>query len=105
MVEQFQAGDRRLLFAQVETGGIGINLTAARTAIFVTRSWSLEHWLQAQDRLHRIGQAGTVSIISLIAEGSIDEDISDALEKKQNIADHLTGDHDRRALVAKILGK
>lgn len=104
LINQFQRGDRRLLFAQTRTGGIGINLTAARNAIYHTRSWSLEEWLQSQDRLHRIGQTGTVNIIPLVAEGSIDQEIAEALGAKKNMADYLTGDGARQ-LAAKILGK
>jgi SNF2 family DNA or RNA helicase len=104
LVNQFQAGQRRLLFVQSRTGGIGITLTAAQTAIYHTRSWSLEEYLQSQDRLHRIGQTGTVSIIHLRAEDSIDDDIADALTDKQQLADHLTGDTARK-LAARILGK
>lgn len=96
LIEQFQKGDRRLLFAQQRTGGIGITLTAAKTAIYYTRSWSLEDYLQSQDRLHRIGQTGTVSILHLIAKGSVDEEIAKALREKQNLADTLTGDDARR---------
>lgn len=103
LVEQFQRGDRRLLFVQARTGGIGITLTAARTAIYYTRSWSLEEYLQSQDRLHRIGQTRPVSIIHLLAEGSIDDDIKEALEKKQDTADDLTGDKARK-LAQRILG-
>lgn len=104
LVNEFQAGDRRLLFVQSRTGGIGITLTAAQTAIYHTRSWSLEEYLQSQDRLHRIGQTGTVSIIHLRAEESIDDDIADALTEKQTLSDHLTGDTARK-LALRILGK
>jgi SNF2 family DNA or RNA helicase len=103
LVTEFQAGDRRLLFCQIRTGGIGINLTAAQTAIYFTRSWSLEEWLQSQDRLHRIGQRGTVSIVSLVAAGTVDDQISKALAEKQDVADHLTGDAARK-LAAQVLG-
>lgn len=103
LIEQFQAGDRRLLFAQVRTGGIGITLTAARTAIFYSRSWSLEEYLQAQDRLHRIGQTGTVSIVHLTAKGTIDEAIAKSLAAKQSLADQLTGD-DARRLAVELMG-
>lgn len=103
LVDAFQRGDRRLLFVQARTGGIGINLTAAKTAIYATRSWSLEEYLQSQDRLHRIGQTGTVSIIHLLAEGSIDDDIAAALADKQALADDLTGDRARK-LAQRILG-
>lgn len=103
LIEQFQAGTRRLLFCQQRTGGIGITLTAAQTAVFYSRSWSLEEWLQAQDRLHRIGQTGTVSIVSLVAAKTVDEQISAALRDKQSMADVLTGDRLRK-LVEAVLG-
>lgn len=96
LVDAFQAGDLSILFCQIRTGGIGINLTAAKTAIYYTRGWGLEEYLQSQDRLHRIGQTGTVSIIHLLAGGTIDNDIAAALAAKRNLADHLTGDAARQ---------
>jgi SNF2 family DNA or RNA helicase len=104
LIAEFQRGDRRLLFAQIRTGGIGINLTAAKTAIYYSRSWSLEEYLQSQDRLHRIGQTGTVSILHLRARGTVDDEIADALASKQSLADSLTGDGARR-LIASVLGR
>jgi SNF2 family DNA or RNA helicase len=102
-IDEFQAGKIKRLFVQSRTGGIGINLTAARTAIYHTRGWSLEEYLQSQDRLHRIGQTGTVSIIHLIAEGSVDEQIAKALRDKRTLADNLTGDAARQ-LAREVLG-
>jgi len=103
LIDEFQKGRRRLLFIQTHTGGIGINLTAAKTAIYYTRGWSLEDYLQSQDRLHRIGQTGTVTVLHLVADGSVDEDIAKALSQKQELADQLTGDAARR-LAADVLG-
>ena len=103
LISEFQAGQRRILFAQIRTGGIGINLTAAQNAVYHTRGWSLEEYLQSQDRLHRIGQTGTVNIIHLVAEGTVDEQIAKALASKQNLADTLTGDAARR-LAAEVIG-
>ena len=96
IIRDFQLGNHRLLFAQQRTGGIGITLTAAKTCVYYTRSWSLEEYLQSQDRLHRIGQTGTVSVLHLIAKGTIDEEIAKALRGKQTLADQLTGDDARR---------
>lgn len=92
-ITEFQDGRLRLLFCQVRTGGIGITLTRAKTAIYFTRSWSLEDYLQSQDRLHRIGQTGTVQILHLIAKGTVDEAIAKSLDRKQTTADLLTGDN------------
>lgn len=103
-IEDFQSGRTRVLLCQERTGGIGINLTAAQTAIYYTRGWSLEEYLQSQDRLHRIGQTRSVTILHLIAKGTVDEDIAKALRKKQNLADQLTGD-DARRLARDLLGR
>ena len=103
LIDEFQAGRINRLFVQTRTGGIGINLTAARTAIYYTRSWGLEEYLQSQDRLHRIGQTGTVTIVHLIAEGTVDIQIAAALAAKTSLADNLTGD-DVRRLARQALG-
>jgi SNF2 family DNA or RNA helicase len=103
IVSRFQRGDERLLFAQARTGGIGINLTAAQYAVYYTRGWSLEEYLQSQDRLHRIGQQGTVTVVHLVAQGTVDEQIARALAEKSNMAATLTGDGARR-LAAEVLG-
>lgn len=103
LIDQFQAGQRRLLFAQAHSGGIGINLTAAQTAVYYTRGWSLEDYLQSQDRLHRIGQTGTVNIIHLVAKTTVDEQIAKALSAKSDLSRRLTGDA-ARALAADVLG-
>jgi len=103
LIDDFQAGKIRRLFVQSRTGGIGINLTAARTAIYYTRGWSLEEYLQSQDRLHRIGQTGTVTIVHLIAEGTVDMQIAAVLATKTRLADNLTGDLARK-LARQALG-
>jgi SNF2 family DNA or RNA helicase len=102
LIADFQRGAQQYLFVQAHTGGIGINLTAAQYAVYYTRGWSLEDYLQSQDRLHRIGQQGTVTIIHLGATGTVDAQIAKALAEKQNMADLLTGDKARR-LAAEVL--
>lgn len=104
LIDQFQSGQRRLLFVQAHSGGIGINLTAAQYAVYYTRGWSLEDYLQSQDRLHRIGQQGTVTILHMVARGTIDEDIAKALAAKEDLSRRLTGDQ-ARALATEALRK
>ena len=45
-------------------------------------TWSLELYQQANARLHRQGQKHTVFIHHLVVEGSVDEDVMTALQKK-----------------------
>ena len=71
------------------TAGIGLNLTAADTVIWYSMTYSLEEYLQANDRVHRIGQVNKVTYVHLICEGTVDEKVAKALAKKSNIATTL----------------
>ena len=81
-VADFQSRNLKILVAIPAAGGVGITLTAAQTAVYLDKTWNGEHWMQSIDRLHRIGQKGTVHIISLHAS-KIDSLISKNLEKKR----------------------
>ncbi len=94
IVTEFQEPSSRrinVLVAIPAAGGVGITLTAAQTAVYLDKSWNAEHWLQSVDRIHRIGQSGTVNIISLHA-GGIDELISRSLKRKEKFQAKLLGD-------------
>jgi len=57
----------RVCLAQVETGGIGLNLQAAHTMVFFNNDWRYGVRDQAEDRIHRIGQPNHCTIIDLMA--------------------------------------
>lgn len=89
MVAHFQSpgSGQQVLIIQIQTGGLGITLTAADTAIFYSTSFSFADYEQARARIHRIGQKQPVTYIHLIARGTIDEQIMLALKEKRNIAE------------------
>lgn len=93
-IRAFQAeqSDVRFFIANQSTGGYGITLTAANTVIYYSNGYDLEKRLQSEDRAHRIGQKHPVVYIDLIARGTVDEKIIDALRKKNDIARLITGD-------------
>ncbi|NLF24555.1 MAG: DEAD/DEAH box helicase, partial [Deltaproteobacteria bacterium] len=75
LIADFQSqrsGSIKVLVAVPAAGGVGITLTAAQTAVYLDKTWNAEHWMQSVDRVHRIGQQGTVNIISLNAS-KVDE--------------------------------
>jgi len=73
----------------------GLTLTVANFAVFYDRSFSLDDYLQAQDRIHRISQTATCFIFNLLVEGSIDEWVGDLLAAKHIAAQLGQGDIDR----------
>jgi SNF2 family DNA or RNA helicase len=67
-------------------GGYGITLTAASTVIYYSCGYDLEKRLQSEDRAHRIGQEKSVLYVDLVAKGTVEEKIIQALQKKENLA-------------------
>jgi SNF2 family DNA or RNA helicase len=71
-VQAFQGGDFRVLAATIAAGGEGITLTASSTVVFLDRHWNPTKNIQAEDRLHRIGQDWPVQVIDIIARDTVD---------------------------------
>lgn len=79
----------RFFVAQQHSGGLGLTLTKAELVMYYSNDFSLEARLQSEDRAHRIGQTKTVTYIDLVASGTVDERILDALRKKEIMADDI----------------
>lgn len=83
---RFQKEDLQVLVVQTAAGGVGIDLYAADTGIFYSHDPSFSKTEQAKGRLDRVGQSGdNVTFIHLLARGTIDEIIYEALQKKKNL--------------------
>ena len=89
-VEAFmERPDCEVLIATPGAAKEGLTLTTANHVIFYDRSFSLDDYLQAQDRIHRISQSRDCYVTNLVMRDSIDEWISDLLSAKQ-LAAQLT---------------
>ena len=73
----------------------GLTLTAANHVIFYDRLFSLDDYLQAQDRIHRISQDRVCHVHNLIMRDSIDEWVEALLHSKRVAAQLAQGDIDR----------
>jgi SNF2 family DNA or RNA helicase len=90
-IESFQENDKtRVLISQIQVGKFGLTLTAGTIAIYYSKTYSLEDYLQSQDRIHRIGQQLPVTIINLNATGTLDVPLQIALQKKQEFSSLVT---------------
>jgi len=90
LIKEFQTNPRlRVFIAQIQTGGLGITLTAADTAIFYSTTFSFADYEQSKARLHRIGQHHPVTYIHLITGGTIDEEIIQVIRDKEKMADKV----------------
>lgn len=87
----------KVFIAQIATGGLGIDLTAAETTIFYSLDFDLGHYIQACDRVHRMGQIRKVLYLHLVAKNTIDEVVSQALQTKEDLAELVIEYVKRRA--------
>lgn len=96
-VERFSTDPAvRVFLGHPGSGGIGINLVSASYSVFYSRSFSLEHDLQAESRNHRGGskEAGHVKItrIDLVAKDTIEGLVLKKLANKEEISESLLRD-------------
>jgi superfamily II DNA or RNA helicase len=87
----WQAGKTTVLVAQIQSGGIGIDLTRASVGVFYSLGHSLSEWLQAIARLHRPGQERRTRFFSLVAtlqsNTTADGRVYEALSQRKEVID------------------
>lgn len=83
-VADWNAGKIKLLLAHPASCAHGLNLQyGGHIAIWFGLTWRLELYLQANARLPRPGQQHVVAIYQIIAEGTTDERVLEALDRKE----------------------
>jgi SNF2 family DNA or RNA helicase len=93
--------DCSVLVATPASAKEGLTLTVANNAVFFDRSFSLDDYLQAQDRIHRISQRKECLIINIVAKDTVDEWVDVLLAAKQLAAQLAQGDITREEYQAK----
>lgn len=79
----WNAGKVDILLAHPASTAYGLNLQdGGHHVIWFGLNWSLELYQQANKRLHRQGQEQPVIVHHLICVGTRDEDLADALSRK-----------------------
>ena len=87
----FQQGTTKTLITQIQSGGIGVDMSMASYAFFYSLGYSLSEYEQAVARLHRPGQANHTHIYHLVATLSgrktVDGRVYEALRERKEIVD------------------
>lgn len=89
IVENFQNGHYRILFAHPKSAGHGLTLTRAKTTIWASPTYNLEQHLQFNGRTHRTGQTEKTEVICIRAINSIEEHVYNILNNKQTTQDEF----------------
>jgi hypothetical protein len=70
---------------QLQSGGVGIDLTRASTSVYFSLDFNLGNYLQSRKRTDRPGQTEHVTYVHFVAENTKDEDVYAALEARQDV--------------------
>lgn len=82
----------RVCIANPQSGGVGVNLKAARYTCFYTRGYSMKDHEQARARNFRAGSIdlhNKITHYSIVTRNTVDEAILDAVKQKKNLAENL----------------
>ncbi|KAI5151265.1 SWI/SNF-related matrix-associated actin-dependent regulator of chromatin subfamily A-like protein 1 [Enteropsectra breve] len=89
-VENFQKVDGiKIAILSITACSTGLTLTEGKAVIFAELYWNPGTLLQAEDRIHRIGQKDNVDIHYLVAKGTVDEIVWPHIIKKLNVLESL----------------
>jgi hypothetical protein len=117
IVADFQGGHLDVIIGGINAAGEAITLTRADTVIFVELDWVPAALLQAEDRIHRVGQRNSCQIIQLIAMTpgeNLDEMMVDVLGDKmlrigevlnENTANVISASGTGGGIQAQIMGR
>lgn len=81
-----------VLVAQIQAGGLGLNLQAASVAILCEPQLTPTAEAQAVARLHRMGQLSSVQVHRLLLDDSVDERLLEVLDAKGALFDAFARD-------------
>lgn len=90
LVREYQeSSEIRVALLSITACSTGLTLTSGKAVVFAELYWNPGTLLQAEDRVHRIGQEKSVDIMYLIARETIDEYVWPKLLAKLNVLESL----------------
>lgn len=90
IVNRFQNDDSvKVILGSIGALGTGLTLTAATEVVFLDNPWNNATKEQACDRAHRIGTTSAVTIHTIMAHGTYDEDVQAIIDGKKVLSDTI----------------
>lgn len=89
-LRDWNAGEIDVLLAHPASTAYGLNMQqGGHYIVWFGTGWNLEHYQQANARLHRQGQQHPVTVYKLVCTGTVDERAAAALEGKKSVQQNL----------------
>jgi superfamily II DNA or RNA helicase len=98
MVDEFaRRQGPAVILAQIEAGGVGLNIQAASVVVLAEPQWKPSIEQQAMARAHRMGQTRRVQVHRLLAKDGVDERIREVQEHKELLFEHYARHSDAKS--------
>lgn len=81
----------KVIIVNIQSGGVGITLTAASDVLFVEMPWTSADCDQCECRAHRNGQKNAVTCVYLLGRDTFDERMYDLIQKERSQSSIITG--------------
>lgn len=102
--KDWNAGKINVLLTHPASSAYGLNLQqGGNHVIWFGLNWNYELYTQANKRLHRQGQKEKVIIHHLVTQGTRDEDVMEALKRKENVQNYVL--ESLKARIRKVKGE
>ncbi len=104
-VDRFQNdSDCKVIIVNIQSGGVGITLTAASDVLFVEMPWTSADCDQCECRAHRNGQKNVVTCVYLLGRNTFDERMYDLIQKERSTSSIITGavDDTREQMISQM---
>ncbi|XP_071322118.1 SWI/SNF-related matrix-associated actin-dependent regulator of chromatin subfamily A-like protein 1 [Trachinotus anak] len=90
LCERFQYSSQTCVaILSITAANMGLTLHAADLVIFAELFWNPGVLIQAEDRVHRIGQTSNVNIHYLVAKGTADDHLWPMIQEKMNVLEQV----------------
>eukprot|EP00960_Hanusia_phi_P007142 203180-Hanusia_phi.AAC.2 len=105
LVKRFQnRSDVRVAVLGLQAAGQGLTLTAASAVVFAELHVTPGVMVQAEDRVHRIGQTSSVNVHYLVARNTLDECIWRLLTRKLSVVSYALNGKKQKLEAEKVKG-
>ena len=92
--QAWEAAERGVLIMTTAAGGVALNLQRANVVVFNDLEWAPSALLQAEDRVHRLGQSLPCMIYYMVARGTVEDAVAYSVIAKMDAAERVTGGSD-----------
>ena len=90
-IGRFMRGEVNVFVSQIAKGGYGLNLTRATRMIYHALPWSLDLYMQSQERNVRLTTTAThLEIVHLVVRDSVDEYVRAKLLERADMSQQMT---------------